>query len=98
MMKFWARDFGVDGFRCDTAFTVPAEFWEAARAELEKVNPQIVIITDSGAKPALLSKAFDMDYSGNLFLSLNEVMAGDKPASYLRHSWEHTQEQFSDGA
>ena len=94
MMAYWLRDFGVDGFRCDTAFTVPVDFWEAARAELEKTNPQVVIITDSGARPPLLSKAFDMDYSGNLFTTLNQVMSGEQPASLIKESWLHTQDQF----
>lgn len=94
MMTYWLRDFGVDGFRCDTAFTVPADFWEAARVELEKVNPQVVIITDSGARPPLLSKAFDMDYAGNLFNTLNQVMNGEQPASLIKDSWQHTEEQF----
>lgn len=98
MMKYWLRDYGVDGFRCDTAYTVPVDFWEAARVELEQINPQVVIITDSGAKPALLSKAFDMDYSGNLFTTLNQVMSGEQPANYLEESWEHTQAQFPKGA
>ncbi len=94
MLEFWVRDFGVDGFRCDTAYTVPVDFWESARNELEKVKPQVVIITDSGARPILLSKAFDMDYGGNLYATLNQVMSGLNPASLIRDSWEHTQEQF----
>jgi glycosidase len=98
MLKYWLREFSVDGFRCDTTFTVPNDFWEEARTELEKVNPQVVIITDSGAKPALLSKAFDMDYAGNLYSTINQVISGDYPATYLEKSWEHTQEQFPDGA
>jgi glycosidase len=98
MMKYWLQEFGVDGFRCDTAFTVPIDFWESARVELEQVNPQVVIITDSGAKPALLSKAFDMDYSGNLYSTLNEVMRSQSPANNLQESWSHTQQQFSKGA
>jgi len=98
MMKYWLREFGVDGFRCDTAFTVPVDFWEAARAELEQVYSQVVIITDSGAKPTLLSKAFDMDYSGNLYSTLNQVMTSESPANNLQNSWEHTQQQFAKGA
>jgi glycosidase len=95
MMAYWLRDFGVDGFRCDTAFTVPVDFWEEARVDLEKVKPQVVIITDSGARPALLSKAFDLDYSGNLYETLNGVIIGEQPASLLKDSWDHTREQFS---
>jgi cyclomaltodextrinase len=49
MMKYWMNDFGVDGFRCDVAYTVPVDFWEAARAELEKVNPQVIILAEAGA-------------------------------------------------
>jgi glycosidase len=88
----------VDGFRCDTAFSVPADFWEVAAAELEKAHPEVVIITDSGARPALLSHAFDMDYSGNLFETLDRVMSGEQPASLVQESWQHTQDQFSKGA
>lgn len=94
MMKYWVQDFGVDGFRCDTAFTVPVDFWAQASAELEKINPDVVIITDSGAKPLLLSRAFDMDYAGNMFETLNRVMSGEQPASLIHDSWQHTQEQF----
>ncbi|MEY4386937.1 MAG: hypothetical protein RLY20_2220, partial [Verrucomicrobiota bacterium] len=80
VMKYWVKDFGVDGFRCDVAYTVPTDFWEAARAELDKVNPQLVILADAGAKPALLSKAFDMDYSWHLSFTLNQVMGSVSPA------------------
>ena len=98
MMKYWLQDYGVDGFRCDTAFTVPVDFWEAARTELEQAYSQVVIITDSGAKPTLLSKAFDMDYSGNLYSTLNQLMTSESPAVNLQNSWEHTQQQFAKGA
>jgi cyclomaltodextrinase len=98
MMKYWVQGFGVDGFRCDTAFTVPVDFWETARRELEKINPQFVIITDSGAKPALLSSAFDMDYAGNLFQTLERVMSSEQPASLIQGSWQHTEEQFPKGS
>ncbi|HTB84211.1 MAG TPA: alpha-amylase family glycosyl hydrolase [Candidatus Sulfotelmatobacter sp.] len=94
MLTYWVREFDVDGFRCDTAYTVPTDFWEAARAELEKIKPDVVIITDAGAKPVLLSKAFDLDYGGNLYSTLNQVISGQQPASFVRDSWEHTQDQF----
>ena len=65
MMKYWLRDFGVDGFRCDVAPNVPLDFWEATRAELEKINPQVIILADAGAKPEMLTNAFDVDSSWN---------------------------------
>jgi glycosidase len=97
MMKHWVQDFGVDGFRCDVAYTVPVDFWESARAELEKVNPNVIILAEAGAKPLFLSKAFDVDSSWNLFSSLDSVMQSVLPASLLKQSWEHTQKQFPEG-
>ncbi len=98
MMKYWLSDFGVDGFRCDVAYTVPVDFWEAARAELEKLNPQIIILAEAGGRPPLLSKAFDMDSSWSLFYAMNQVLSSESSATLLRTSWEHTREQFPEGA
>jgi cyclomaltodextrinase / maltogenic alpha-amylase / neopullulanase len=94
VMKYWLKDFNLDGFRCDVAYTVPVDFWEAARVELEKINPDVIVIADAGAKPALLTKAFDMDYAWNMFTSLKGVMSGVTPADFLKQSWEHTRQQF----
>ncbi|MBK6799818.1 MAG: hypothetical protein IPG76_24370 [Acidobacteria bacterium] len=38
MLKFWLREFDLDGYRCDVAGLVPTDFWEEARPELEKVK------------------------------------------------------------
>lgn len=94
MMKYWLRDFGVDGFRCEVAPTVPVEFWEAARVELEQINPQVVIFADAGAKPALLAKAFDVDSSWNLFHTVDKVMSSVSPAYLIKQSLANTEQQF----
>lgn len=98
MLKHWMKEFGVDGFRCDVAFSVPIDFWESARAELEQINPAVVLFADANAAPGLLAKAFDLDNSGALFAALNRVMTGVAPASLLTKSWENTKEQFPAGA
>ena len=98
MMKYWLQDYGVDGFRCDVSPTVPLDFWEAARTELEKLNPQVVILADAGNKPALLEKAFDVDSSWGMIGALNKVMGGIIPASLLREQWGSMSQQFPPGA
>lgn len=98
MMEYWLKDYGVDGFRCDIAPTVPVDFWETAHAELEKINPQVIILADAGAKPALLNKAFDVDSSWAMVNTLNTVMSSVEPAYYMKESWEHTYQQFPKGA
>ncbi|HXC99766.1 MAG TPA: alpha-amylase family glycosyl hydrolase, partial [Verrucomicrobiae bacterium] len=98
MMKYWMTGFGVDGFRCDVAPNVPVDFWEDAHAELEKINPQVIVLADAGAKPALLYKAFDLDSSWAMVNTLDAVMSSVEPANYVQESWEHTFQQYPKGA
>jgi glycosidase len=98
MMKYWLKDYGVDGFRCDVAPNVPLDFWEACRAELEKINPQVIILADAGAQPELLTNAFDVDSSWNFVYFLDRVMSSQFPADFIRETWEHTQQQYPKGA
>lgn len=44
-LKYWAEI--VDGFRCDVAPLVPIEFWEKARREVGKVNPDCIWLAES---------------------------------------------------
>jgi cyclomaltodextrinase / maltogenic alpha-amylase / neopullulanase len=98
MMKYWLTDYNVDGFRCDVAPNVPLGFWEEARTALEKVNPQVIILADAGAKPELLTHAFDVDSSWSMNFALDMVMNGLQPATYIGQSWKHTDAQFPDKA
>lgn len=97
MLKFWVKEFDLDGFRCDVAYMVPTDFWEQARVELEKVKPDIMMLAEA-SKPELLLKAFDVDYSWPLHATLNKVMLDGAPASELRVSWEESLRQFPRGS
>jgi glycosidase len=93
MMKYWVQTSDVDGFRCDVASNVPLDFWEAARAQLESVKPDIMLLAEA-SEPALLVKAFDVDYAWPLMGTLNDVLVNGAPATNLRASWEESQRQF----
>jgi cyclomaltodextrinase / maltogenic alpha-amylase / neopullulanase len=97
MLKFWLRDFDLDGFRCDVAGEVPTDFWEQARRELDRVKPDIVMLAEAD-KPELLVSAFDLDYSWPLHATLNEVMRGRRPAAALRDTWESDAGRYPRGA
>lgn len=97
MLKFWLRDFDLDGFRCDVAAEVPTDFWEQARVELDKVKSDIVMLAESD-KPELLASAFDLDYSWPLHGTLNDVMRGRKPAGGFRETWESDAAKYPRGA
>src|SRR5215207_10150998 len=97
MLKFWLREYDLDGFRCDVAAELPTDFWEQARAELDKVKPDILMLAESD-KPELLVRAFDLDYSWPLHGTLNDVMRGRKPASAFRETWESDAAKYPRGA
>lgn len=97
MLKYWIREFDLDGFRCDVAGEVPTDFWENARVELAKVKPDIVMLAEAH-KPELLVKAFDLDYSWPLHSALTKVLQGNAPASDLRKEWEKEVKESPKGA
>ncbi|MGA9769943.1 MAG: alpha-amylase family glycosyl hydrolase [Blastocatellia bacterium] len=97
MLKYWIREFDLDGFRCDVAGEVPTDFWERARAELDKIKPDIVMLAEA-AKPELLVKAFDLDYAWPFHSALSDVLMGRQSAAVLREVWEAERARFPRGA
>ena len=97
MLKHYVTDFDVDGFRCDVAYMVPTDFWEQARAELEKIKPGLMMLAEA-SKPELFMKAFDLDYSWPLLGKLGDVLLHGASATELQHSWEESRRQFPQGS
>src|SRR5690606_1092534 len=44
VVKFWIKEFGIDGFRCDVSYRVPLDFWkqciEQARITAKEAHPK----------------------------------------------------------
>jgi len=98
MLVYWIHEFDLDGFRCDVAGMVPTDFWEQARAELEKVKPDIMLLAEWHS-PDLLAKAFDLDYSWPLHSKLTDVFEnGTAPAADLRKEWDEERRVYPKGA
>ena len=97
MMKYWVRECDIDGYRCDVASMVPADFWIEARTALEKIKPNIMLLAEA-SEPGLLVKAFDIDYAWPLMATMNRVLIDGASASDLERSWEENRRQFPKGA
>jgi len=98
MLVHWIREFDLDGFRCDVAGMSPTDFWEQARAELDKVKPDIIMLAEWHT-PELLEKAFDLDYSWPLHRKLTDVFENSAaPASDLRKEWDEERRIYPKGA
>ena len=92
-MKYWVEEFDVDGFRCDYAGGVPADFWETARAELEAVKPLFMLAEDD-ASVSLLKSAFDFNYNLKLYDTLIAVAKDAKRANTIKY---YIPENYPDG-
>jgi len=70
-MKFWITETGIDGFRCDMAHLVPADFWKRARTELDAIRP-VFMLAESDDK-RLLEAGFDTLYNWKLYHAMNDL-------------------------
>ena len=83
-MKFWITEIGIDGFRCDVADGVPANFWKDAIDELRAAagNRKIVMLAEGKHSDNFTVGGFDMNYGWDYKDELVKVWKG-APASDL---------------
>ncbi|HJT69522.1 MAG TPA: alpha-amylase family glycosyl hydrolase [Terriglobales bacterium] len=93
----WVREFGVDGFRCDVGGGVPESFWVDARKALDKINPEIVLLSESD-RPDDQLQSFDINYNFDYYVALRSVLRDGAPAITLRKSWEKMHATMPRGA
>ena len=83
-MRFWLEK-GVDGFRCDAAGEVPAEFWKGILPQMNADYPDIYLLAeaerDNLADPA---ETFDANYAWELHHLLNSLAQGNKTVADLK--------------
>ncbi len=77
-MKYWIKDFDIDGYRCDVAGDVPIGFWNSTRMELDKIKP--VFMLAEAEKPEMHS-AFDMTYGWEFHHVMNKIYKGEMTAN-----------------
>ncbi len=91
-LKYWVREFDIDGYRCDVAGFIPTDFWENVREELDEIKP--VFMLAEWESRDLHKKAFDMTYSWSLYNAMKEVTHDGKPLDNLIEYFAHDVSTF----
>ena len=71
---YWI-ELGLDGYRCDVAYKVPADFWQAAWAEVKKINPDVYLLAE-GEAAWLHECGFDTSYAWEFHHMMNAMAKG----------------------
>ena len=93
ILLFWAKK-GVDGFRCDMAEMVPAEFWAYATKVVKSKYKQLVFIGEvynPGEYRHYLASGFDWLYDKvGMYDTMRAVICHHASASAISHAWQAT--------
>lgn len=98
MLKYWLKEFNIDGYRFDAASLVPVDFWKDVRRELLQVKTDILLLGEEDL-PEDLVVAFDVDYAWKFEEALNNIMTNGAPATEsLKAVLEYEKRTFPQGS
>ena len=96
VLKYWVKDFNIDGYRCDVAGFMPIDFWENVRTELDQIKP--VFMLAEWESRDLHHKAFDMTYSWSLWDKMHATAKDGKSLGGLVEYMAHDVSSFPNDA
>ena len=93
ILLYWAAK-GVDGFRCDMAEMVPAEFWAWATAQVKEQYPSVIFIGEV-YNPAeyrhYLASGFDYLYDKvGMYDAMFGVLRHERNTEAITWAWQQT--------
>ncbi len=93
ILLYWANK-GIDGFRCDMAEMVPAEFWAYATAKVKAKFPELVFIGEV-YNPAeyrhYLASGFDYLYDKvGMYDTMFQIIRHNQSTQAITNAWQQT--------
>ncbi len=93
ILIYWAAK-GVDGFRCDMAEMVPAEFWAWATSQVKEQYPAIIFIGEvynPQEYRRYLSSGFDLLYDKvGMYDAVGDVLRHHRDTGAITWAWQQT--------
>ncbi|MBR6319439.1 MAG: alpha-amylase [Prevotella sp.] len=93
ILLFWAAK-GIDGFRCDMAEMVPAEFWAWATSQVKQQYPELLFVGEV-YNPAeyrhYLASGFDYLYDKvGMYDAMRDVVCHRQGTDAISRAWQQT--------
>jgi len=80
VLKYWVREFDIDGYRCDVADLVPIAFWMRARHEISMIKSGFFWLSEGHGDE--MYQAFDMTYDYDGFTQFLLYLDGKVSLEY----------------
>ena len=90
-MKFWIRECGIDGFRCDMAHLTPLDFWRKARIKLGAIKPLFWLAETEEFK---YHEVFDASYTWKFLHKMEEYAKGKTTLNELEEVLKEYETDF----
>lgn len=95
ILLYWAAK-GIDGFRCDMAEMVPAEFWAYATSKVKKAHPNIIFIGEvynPSQYRNFVSSGFDYLYDKvGMYDYVRGCVCHMAPTSDITSKWQESED------
>lgn len=96
-MKYWTKEIGVDGFRCDAADYVPFSFWKQALDSLKKIPNKKLILLAEGNRSDHFTAGFQLNYAWDYYSMLKNVFRVGYNASFLFTTHQNEYRSITNG-
>ena len=80
-LLYWMREADIDGFRCDYAHGVPADYWAEAIRAIRSVKPNAVMLAET-SKVDYYGSGFDWLYSWDYLGAVQKIYSQSLQALY----------------
>ncbi len=85
VMLYWAKNYNIDGYRCDVAGMVPLDFWEEVIEEIRSIKKDFYMLAEWDG-PHMNEKVFHSTYDWVLY-ELMELVKDGQESAHILFEW-----------